>query len=62
MVFLSYRNFAELLRKTYRTGFTDNRNLNLTRISHFILNFFRDFSGQTFSLLVVNLVGTYNYA
>ena len=44
------------------TGFTYNRNFNLPRISHLVLNLFGDFVGKLFRFLIANLVGTDDYA
>ena len=36
--------YVQLLREAYRTCLTDNGNLHLTRLGHFILNLLSDFS------------------
>ena len=54
--------FFYLLGIAYRTRFTDNGNLHLSRIGHFILYLFGYFTGKVFCSLIVNLVRTDDYA
>ena len=46
----------------YSTCLTNNCNLNLTRISHLVLNFLCYISRQSLRSLIINLIGTNNYA
>ena len=41
---MNFRIFYYLFCEADCAGFTDNRNLNLSRISHFVLNLLGDFS------------------
>ena len=51
-----------LLSVAYRTSLTDHRDLNLSRISHLILNLLSDLSGQVLGVLIVNLISANDYA
>ena len=42
------------------SSFTNNCNLNLSRISHFVLNLCSNFTTQSFSLFIIHLISTYD--
>ena len=61
-LFITSFNLYNLFRITYCACLTDYCDLHLSRIRHLILYLLRDFTGKVFSLLVVNFIGTNDYA